>query len=95
MAAMPQRRPLYDPHQATTKPSQPPRSAKPSNRVAESAPPEYAIEPAWIDTAGRTRTWALRDPYGTQMAEITTKTAAMKLAALLNSVIGDERDPTR
>ncbi len=95
MAAMPQRRPLYDPHQAPAKPTESPPSAASPSKVAEPAPPAYAIEPAWIDTAGRTRTWALRDPHGTQMAEITTKSAALKLAELLNNVMGDERGPAR
>lgn len=95
MAAMPQRRPRYDPHQTTAKATERPPPAAPSSKVAEPAPPAYAIEPAWIDTAGRTRTWALRDPHGTQMAEITTKSAAQKLAQLLNDVMGDERGPAR
>ena len=99
MAAMPDRRATYDPHQASrpataSEPQPPPVPSLPST-VAEAAPPAYAIKPAWIDTAGRTRTWALRDPHGTQMAEITTKTAALKLAALLNNVMGDERGPAR
>jgi len=38
------------------------KPAPPSPWIAEAAPPEYSIRPAWIDTAGRTRTWALRDP---------------------------------
>ena len=92
---MPHHRPPYDPHQATAKPTEPAPSAAPPSRVAEPAPLAYAIEPAWIDTAGRTRTWALRDPHGTQMAEITTKSAAQKLAQLLNNVMGDERGPAR
>lgn len=49
--------------------------------------PDFTIAPAWINTAGRTRTWALKDPHGTQMAEITTKAAAIKLARLLSEVI--------
>ena len=92
---MPQRPPRYDPHQATATATEHPLPAVPSNKIAEPAPPAYAIEPAWIDTAGRTRTWALRDPHGTQMAEITTKSAAQKLAQLLNNVMGDERRPAR
>lgn len=99
MAAMPDRRAPYDPHQASrpakaSAPKPPPVPSPPST-VAEAAPPTYAIEPAWIDTAGRTRTWALRDPHGTQMAQITTKSAALKLAELLNRVMAAGRDPTR
>lgn len=95
MTAMTQRRPLYNAHQTTASVSKAPPAAPPSTIVAEPAPPAYGIEPAWIDTAGRTRTWALRDPHGTQMAEITTKSAALKLAALLNYVMDDERGQVR
>jgi hypothetical protein len=95
MTAMPQRHPLYNAHQTTVSAGKAPAAAPPSSTVAEPAPPAYAIEPAWIDTAGRTRTWALRDPHGTQMAEITTKSAAQKLAQFLNNVMGDERGPAR
>lgn len=93
-AAMPQRHAFYNAHQAPVSASTPAPAAL-SNIVAEPAPPAYAIEPAWIDTAGRTRTWALRDPHGTQMAAITTKSAVLKLAELLNRVMGDERGPAR
>ena len=46
-------------------------------------PPAYAVEPAWIDMSGRTRTWSLKDPEGAPLAVITTKGAALKLAQLL------------
>jgi hypothetical protein len=62
----------------------------PEDHPEEPEIPAYGIEPAWIDCAGRTRTWALKDPHGTQVAVITTKGAALKLAALLSRVI--ERD---
>jgi len=55
---MPQCRPLYDPHQTTAKATEQPPPAAPSSRVAEPAPPAYAIEPAWIDAAGRV-TWEM------------------------------------
>ncbi len=46
-----------------------------------------------MDTAGRTRTWALRDPQGAPMAEITTESAAQQLAAFLNRVTA-QREPS-
>ena len=52
--------------------------------------PAYNVEPSWVDASGRTRTWALK-AYGTQVAVITTKGAALKLAKLLNHA--DEQDP--
>lgn len=66
-----------------------------SQQVAEPEPPEYSVSPAWIDTAGRTRTWSLTDPHGTQMAEITTKRDAHKLAVLLSRVMGSGRGSSR
>jgi len=69
------------------------KPAPPSPWIAEAAPPEYSIEPAWVDTAGRIRTWALRDPQGAPMAEITTKRGAQQLAALLNRVTAPQREP--
>lgn len=43
--------------------------------------------PAWIDTAGRTRTWALFDTAGERIAEITTKRDAERLAQFLTGLI--------
>lgn len=65
----------------------------PEDHPEEPETPAYWIEPAWIDCAGRTRTWALKDPHGTQMAEICTKGAALKLADLLNRMM--EHGPER
>jgi hypothetical protein len=48
--------------------------------------PTYSVEPEWIDAAGRTRTWSLKDPEGKKLAEITTKSSALRLAALLTSL---------
>ena len=84
---MPQRPPYATAPQQTVidfdAPPPKPRAAVPQE-VAEPAPPDYSIAPAWIDTAGRTRTWALYNPHGTQLAEICTKRDANKLAALLS-----------
>ncbi len=63
--------------------------------AAERSAPEYSVATGWIDTAGKTRTWLLRDPHGTQLAEITTKRDARKLADLLNRVMGDQCSPLR
>jgi hypothetical protein len=46
----------------------------------------YTVEPGWVDTAGRTRTWVMRAPFGARMAEIVTKRDAEKMAALLNGM---------
>jgi hypothetical protein len=35
------------------------------------------IEPGWIDTSGRTRTWRLIDTDGSTLAEVTTKRASL------------------
>jgi len=45
----------------------------------------YTITTGWIDTYKRTRTWNLLDPSGAKVAEITTKTAAQRLADTLNA----------
>lgn len=55
------------------------------------APDGYTTAPAWVDTAGRTRTWSLFNPAGEKMAEIVTKRDAEKLAALFNGLRGGER----
>ena len=49
----------------------------------------YQITPGWIDTYKRTRTWNLLDPQGAKVAEVTTKTAAQRLADTLNSKDGN------
>lgn len=56
--------------------------------------PTYTTAPAWIDAAGRTRTWSLLDPSGTKLADITTKRDAEKLAALLTRVMGRPATPS-
>jgi len=61
-------------------------NANSDEQFLEQTQSQYHVKPAWIDASGRTRTWALKDPYGTQMAVITTKGAALKLARLLNRV---------
>ena len=68
-----------------------PPKPRPRKVQETTAPDEYGIAPAWIDAAGRTRTWALCNPHGTKMAEINTKEAALKLARLLNHVMSNER----
>ncbi len=45
-------------------------------------------ERGWIDTAGKTRTWALLDTNGRKIAEITTKQAAQDIADRLNKQEG-------
>ncbi len=47
----------------------------------------YFTKPAWIDTAGRTRTWALFAPSGERMAEIATRRDAEKLEKLFNRLL--------
>ncbi len=59
----------------------------PEDYAQEPETPAYSVEPSWVDITGRTRTWALKAPHGTQMAVITTKGAALKLAALLSRVM--------
>ena len=98
MAAMPQRRPYsFSPDQTIidfdAAPTPEPSAAVPQN--IDEAPPAFSIGTGWIDTADRTRTWVLRDPHGTQMAEICTKRDAQKLADLLNRIFVTERSPTR
>ena len=60
--------------------------------VAEAAsrPAGYTTAAAWIDTAGRTRTWSLFDPMGERVAEVATKRDAEGLAILLNRLTGRE-----
>ena len=41
--------------------------------------------------AGKTRTWVLYEPSGTKIAEITTKSSAEKIAAILNRAEGIKR----
>lgn len=48
------------------------------------------VEPAWIDTYGRTRTWKLLDSNGSKIAEITTKRDAQQLANRLNAQEGQQ-----
>lgn len=80
------------PYSATPSPSsssvQPQRPVSPPLPPVEPEPtptqPGCATAPAWIDATGRTRTWALLDADGEKLAEITTRSGAEKLAALLN-----------
>jgi hypothetical protein len=66
----------------------------PVDRVSETGTgperPRYTTAPAWIDTAGRTRTWSLIDPEGRKMADITTKRDAEKLAEVFNRIMQGE-----
>jgi hypothetical protein len=67
-------------------PAAPPIPAVPENAAADNVSeptPEYNVAPAWVDTAGRTRTWSLLES-GTKLAECTTKSGAQKIADLLN-----------
>jgi hypothetical protein len=41
------------------------------------------IEPGWVDTAGRTRTWRLLEATGEVIAEVTRKRDALRLLARL------------
>ena len=41
--------------------------------------------------AGKTRTWALFEPFGTKLAEITTMSGAEKIMAILNRAEGIKR----
>ncbi len=62
----------------------------PKGVVDVPAPPtkaEHTTAPAWVDAAGRTRTWSLLDPSGEKLAEIATKRDAEKMAALLNKLL--------
>ena len=67
-----------------------PVEAEPVEPVADQAAAEtqsgYDIQTGWRDTAGKTRTWVLCEPSGAKLAEITTRSAARKLADLLNGV---------
>ena len=45
----------------------------------------YTVERGWVDAAGCCRTWKLFSPDGKVCAEVTTKTAAYKLAELLSN----------
>jgi len=60
----------------------------------EPAAPSYRTAPAWVDTAGRTRTWNLFDPAGEKLAEIATRRDAEKLAALLNRLLAPTAIPS-
>lgn len=58
------------------KPRTPRKSRKP-----ESA--NYSITPKFIDTAGKTRTWSISDAKGAEIAAVTTKRGAQKVASML------------
>lgn len=87
-----QRRPpayiLTSPPPSRSVPREHPTPA-PAPVVSEPAPACYTTAPAWIDTAGRTRTWNLHDPAGAKMAEIATLRDARKMAALFNCLMGE------
>lgn len=77
---------------STTPPKAPKRPARsdetsaPAEASPEPDPLAYSTTPAWIDAAGRTRTWSLLDPAGGKVAEITTKRDAEKMADFLNGM---------
>jgi hypothetical protein len=61
---------------ATTEPRASRKPRKPTGA-------NYSIAPKWKDTAGKTRTWSLSDTTGEEIAAITTKRGAEKVAAML------------
>ena len=91
---------FYDPHatKATVqdRPAAPAKTAieTPEAEIKPAEPgfPKYTTKPAWVDAAGRTRTWAMYNPYGTKLAEVTTKGSALLLSALLNRLSRNERE---
>jgi hypothetical protein len=94
IATMPKRRPpLSTPDQTTidfTAP-EPDPVEETSKDTVEEATPAYSVTTGWIDTAGKKRTWRLHEPSGTKLCEITTKSGAEKIAALLNQVEDSKR----
>jgi len=70
-----------------------PPAPHPAAPTAAPQPTGYTTAPAWIDAAGRTRTWALFSPAGERMAEIATRRDAEKLAELFNRLLICETPP--
>lgn len=66
MQAMPHRRPHpTEPTQTVIDfdaPPEAPGAAEETEKVTAPPAPEYSIAPDWVDTSGKTRTWALKDP---------------------------------
>jgi|SRR5579871_2235119 len=98
---MPKRRAIYSTDYQTAiefpPPCPEPVAPAPTNAVAEATQePKYHTTIGKVDTYdNRTRTWILREPDGSKMAEITTKRDANKLADLLNRVMGGEHGQAR
>jgi hypothetical protein len=92
---MKKRRPTYStPDQTTidfTAPAPEPAPEASKDAAVEEATPAYSVSDGWIDTSGKKRTWRLHEPSGTKVAEITTKSGAEKIAALLNQVEDSKR----
>lgn len=44
----------------------------------------YTVERGWIDCAGKTRTWLIRDFDGNRIAEVVAKRDALHLTQLLS-----------
>ncbi len=95
IAAMKKRSPIYStPDQTTidfTVPAPEAVEKASAEFIAERATPEYSTAPGTKDMAGKTRTWVLYEPSGTKVAEITTKSGAEKIAAILNRAEGIKR----
>lgn len=75
-----------NPPRAKTQPASKEEVVPPTENAGETSLPAYHTLPAWIDGAGRTRTWALLDPAGAKVAEITTKRDAERLVDFLNGM---------
>lgn len=70
---------------------EPVKPAPAPDAVAEQSDPEYTTAPKWVDAAGKTRSWSLLKPDGTQFAEIVTKRDAKNLADFLNDLTSGQR----
>lgn len=74
------------PRSSSVPASVPPTREPPSEERGEAALALYRTAPAWVDAAGRTRTWSLLDADGEKLAEITTRRDAERLATFLNQL---------
>jgi hypothetical protein len=96
LAAMPKRRAPYSTREQTVMdydaPALAPIKTVSSEVEEERSGPEYTIKTGWVDTAGKTRTWILCEPSGVELAAITTRSGAKKLADLLNRAESNERE---
>jgi hypothetical protein len=47
----------------------------------------YTVETGWVDVSGKTRNWRLIAPNGTEMAQVTRKKDALRLAEVLTMAV--------